>query len=340
MTVGKSWGEGGSDMATPEATGMPSFATPSARWFLRAVGAVVLAWAMWQAVVVLAVLPRHLGAPTVWLEVGAGLPFWVPCWVGGVALLRGRAGGFRPLYFPAALLLAVGLVPLVPPLLRLLGPPRYGRSLGGWPVCMAALPLLVLAQRLGTQTATPAPAADGRARRRWAVLLVVLAALFVGCSWGSRAAEREANDAVRRGIAAYEEGHDDEALAEWGRVIDRYPFTSAWGVAVFDSGLRHRRRGQPRQAIALFERLLDGPVDDRDPTGYLMEAYQNYRHRACLEISACHEALNDYPEALRFALLARDKHPYESWCGTCLLEAHEGLRERIRRLEQGKDRAR
>jgi len=59
-----------------------------------------------------------------------------------------------------------------------------------------------------------------------------------------------------------------------------------------------------------LESLLVSGVNDRDPSGNLMEAYQNYRHRACLEISSCHEEAGDREAALRYAVLARDRYPY------------------------------
>jgi tetratricopeptide (TPR) repeat protein len=139
---------------------------------------------------------------------------------------------------------------------------------------------------------------------------------------------------VQRGIAAYEEGRREEGLAEWGRVIDRYPHTSAWGVAVFNTGYDLRERHLYREAIARFESLLGSDLDDRDPSGYLMNPCQNYQHQACLEISSCHEALGDYPLALRFAVLAQDRYPFQTWCGTCRMEEYRALEDRINRLKQ------
>src|SRR4051812_44421268 len=93
-----------------------------------------------------------------------------------------------------------------------------------------------------------------------------------------------------------------------------------------------------RQRLALRSHYdtvkLGSGVNDCDPSGNLMEAYRNYRHRACLEISMCHEEEGDREAALRYAVLARDRYPYRSWCGTCLMDSKATLRERIERLER------
>jgi hypothetical protein len=106
------------------------------------------------------------------------------------------------------------------------------------------------------------------------------------------------------------------------------------GVAIYNTGIHERDQGRYGEAITRFESLLGSCLDDRDPSGYLMEAYQNYHHQACLQMSVCYEALGDYPSALRIAVLARDAYPYQSWCGTCMMEAGQALKERIDRLQQ------
>jgi hypothetical protein len=75
-------------------------------------------------------------------------------------------------------------------------------------------------------------------------------------------------------------------------------------------------------------------VNDLAPSGNLMSVYQNYRHRACWQLSACHEELGDFDAALQFALMARDRYPYQTWCGTCAAEARSALEERIERLKR------
>lgn len=74
-------------------------------------------------------------------------------------------------------------------------------------------------------------------------------------------------------------------------------------------------------------------VDDKEAGGDIMEAYRNYRHRACLEIAECYEAQKDYVTALTYAEVARDKHKYQSWCGTWAQGARRALDEYIEKLK-------
>jgi tetratricopeptide (TPR) repeat protein len=279
-------------------------------------------------------MPRYYQATSFWLEIGTNLVLWVPCVAGGLVLLRGRPSGFYPLYALAALLLLGWTVLLHPDLYRLLGRPPVWVAYRNWPVGVAALALVVSAH-LFTLRFVPAEPADRH--HPWLSelgLLLGIAALYTSCCYGRRGVEREAGEVVRRANAAYEEGRQEEALGEWAVVIDRYPFTSAWGLAIYNTGIHERDQGRYGEAITRFESLLGSGLDDRDPSGYLMEAYQNYHHQACLQMSVCYEALGDYPSALRFAVLARDAYPYQSWCGTCLMEAGQALHERIQRLER------
>jgi hypothetical protein len=315
---------------------------------MRTFGAGVLLATGWQAAVLLSALPRHVGAPTFWLTLGAHLVVWLPAVAGGILLLRGRPSGYHPVYAPATLLLVSGLVPFFPLPHWLLGPLRYGvpphrgtSGLAALALPVAVLTLLVLAHRFGVRSAPSPPQRPGGARRlRPGPLLVLGILVYVVCCYGRAWIGQAAAAAVNRGITAYEAGRRQEALAEWERVRDRYPGTPAWGVAVFNLGVGLREQHRYREAIAQFETLLGSSLDDRDPSGYLMEAYQNYHHRACVEVSACHEGLGDYPSALRFAVLARDAYPYQTWCGTCEEEAHKELADRIARLERDGDKAR
>jgi hypothetical protein len=48
----------------------------------------------------------------------------------------------------------------------------------------------------------------------------------------------------------------------------------------------------------------------------------------------CYEQLGDYEAALHYALLARDRYQFESFCGTCLADESHAVAVRIRRLER------
>jgi hypothetical protein len=139
---------------------------------------------------------------------------------------------------------------------------------------------------------------------------------------------------LRQAEDAHEKGLVEEALAAWSRVILRAPGTSAWGVAVINSGICLRGQGRHQEAVALLSQILGSGLNDRDPGGNLMRVYQNYRHTACLELSSCFEAMGDRVQAVRYAVLARDRHQFQSWCGTCQAQAWSELRARLARLGQ------
>jgi tetratricopeptide (TPR) repeat protein len=180
----------------------------------------------------------------------------------------------------------------------------------------------------------PKPKLPMRIRFLWLTLFLSFVLLYGGACYGLQQMETQASAIVLQGINAYEEGSHDDAAQIWSRAIDGYPYTSAWGAATFNVGQYMRERHRYHEAILRFKSLLGSSLDDRDPSGYLMEAYQNYHHAACLQISASYEDLGNYRTALRYGVLARDRYPYQSWCGTCLSEAAESLDKQIKRLEE------
>jgi tetratricopeptide (TPR) repeat protein len=104
-------------------------------------------------------------------------------------------------------------------------------------------------------------------------------------------------------------------------------------MAQYNVGIVLKEREEYDEAIAEFFKLLSSNVDDRDPGADIMEAYRNYRHKAALRISECYEGKHDFRRAIEYALLARDKHQYHTWCGTCAKSAEDALTKRIERLE-------
>ncbi len=132
----------------------------------------------------------------------------------------------------------------------------------------------------------------------------------------------------------FEENRDGEAFNQWQLVIHRYPYTSNWGAALYNCGWVHQKRRRLEEAIPFYEQLLNSDLDDRDPNPDLMSPYRNYHHSACLGLSECHEDLGNLEEALRYARLAQDTYPYQTWCLTCAWGARQELKERIERLEE------
>jgi hypothetical protein len=59
---------------------------------------------------------------------------------------------------------------------------------------------------------------------------------------------------------------------------------------------------------------------------------RNRSHRSALAISRCYETTGAYHPALRYAMLAKTKYPFHSWCGTCLQGERFAVNKRIARL--------
>ena len=60
-----------------------------------------------------------------------------------------------------------------------------------------------------------------------------------------------------------------------------------------------------------------------------METNRNYSNRSAMAISQCYEAMAQFSPALRYALLAKTKYHYYSWCGTCYDSANFVMNKRI-----------
>lgn len=109
----------------------------------------------------------------------------------------------------------------------------------------------------------------------------------------------------------------------------------AGGVALGDAGRYH-------EAVALLATLLTSPgvdyvdeslaTDDSLPE-LVRFGFGNFRHRAALVMSKCHERLGALDRALEYAFLARDEFPRRSFCGTCADGARAALDDRIRELQ-------
>jgi tetratricopeptide (TPR) repeat protein len=111
-----------------------------------------------------------------------------------------------------------------------------------------------------------------------------------------------------------------------------YPASKQYGIAQYKVGYILKEQGKHTEAIAEFEKLLRSTVSARDLGGDIMDAYKNFRHSAALQISECYEALGQPRKAYDYALLARDKYPYLTWCGTCAQSSAKEMQERINRL--------
>jgi tetratricopeptide (TPR) repeat protein len=173
-----------------------------------------------------------------------------------------------------------------------------------------------------------------------ALFLVVAVILICDLSWAAAVADiATCPEPTRRnevpaalladGNAAFEAGDLAKAEARWKQIRECAGATAGWPKAVFNLGLLEYRRKNFRQAITYFDEILQSRPDDKEPGGNIMETNRNYSHRSALGISQCYEAMGAYDSALRYALLAKTRYRYYSWCGTCSDSARFTLNKRI-----------
>jgi tetratricopeptide (TPR) repeat protein len=145
-----------------------------------------------------------------------------------------------------------------------------------------------------------------------------------------------ANALLDEGIRLANAGEYDDALARWASVIADFSKTHAWPKAVTNSGRLFRQLEQHEKAVVVLEKLLSADVNNKEPTGFLASPYRNYQHWACLDIAQSYESLGNVKQSLKYAILARDKFTYQTWCGTCAVAAEQRLESMIARLQTSK----
>ncbi len=141
--------------------------------------------------------------------------------------------------------------------------------------------------------------------------------------------EIAATVSVDRAQRAYYAKRYDDALRRYRDVCKRFPASSQFGTAQFNVAVILKEQKEYDQAITEYHKLIDSQVNDRDPGGNIMVVFRNYRHRAALGISNCYLEQRQYEKALEYAYLARDKHKYQSSCGTCFEGAGASLQYHI-----------
>ena len=146
-----------------------------------------------------------------------------------------------------------------------------------WPVNFALLAFVVATHLLSRVIPGGASPRSPRATAVRVSLVALAGVCYFPCLYCWAVVEQEVGTVVSRARSDYAAGKESEAIEAWDRVIATYPHTSAWGVAVFNSGLCERRRGHYREAIDRFGLILPAALDD------------NFRHDACVQLSGCYE---------------------------------------------------
>jgi hypothetical protein len=138
-----------------------------------------------------------------------------------------------------------------------------------------------------------------------------------------------------RAMKAYAKKDWQRSQALFQQVCTEFAKSSSYGNAQYGLGLVFQEQKKCDQAIVEFAKLFSSKVNDMaiDPAN--SEDYANYRFRAALRISECYESKNDPQRALEYALIARDKYKFVSFCKNCMRETHQNVQNRVERLQAG-----
>ncbi len=123
------------------------------------------------------------------------------------------------------------------------------------------------------------------------------------------------------GLDCYSIGDGEKADQYWREVAKHPNAKSSWSIAMFNLGILSKERKKYPEAIEYFTVVLNSEPNDKERGASIMETYRNYSHQSCLEISKCYEYMGKYNRPLSYALKAKKRYPYFSWCGTCKMSA-------------------
>ncbi|HEV2664560.1 MAG TPA: hypothetical protein VG324_06600, partial [Blastocatellia bacterium] len=96
-----------------------------------------------------------------------------------------------------------------------------------------------------------------------------------------------------------------------------------WGISAFNQGALLREAGYGQAAAKVLLGLIESDVNDQDPSGNLMETYQNYRNRAAGLIAETYRDRGNMPMLYYWRYKTAKLYPFQSWCGTDLLSYHQ-----------------
>ncbi len=118
------------------------------------------------------------------------------------------------------------------------------------------------------------------------------------------------------------------------KVATDYARTSVYGDALYGLGLVLQDEQRYEAAMAEYARIFTSNANEDLLDLESSEDYPNYKFKAALRISECCEEMKDLRKALEYALLARDKYKFVSYCKDCTLKTRQNVEKRVKQLEQ------
>ena len=137
-----------------------------------------------------------------------------------------------------------------------------------------------------------------------------------------------------RAQRAYHQKDMNAAEALFRRVCNDYAATSLYADALYGVGLVLQDEQKYDAALTEYTKIFSSNANENllDPES--SEDYPNYRFKAALRISECYEATKDLKKALEYALMARDRYKFVSYCKDCLRNTRQNVENRVKQLEQ------
>ena len=118
------------------------------------------------------------------------------------------------------------------------------------------------------------------------------------------------------------------------KVSTDYAKTSVYGDALYGLGLVLQDEQRYEAAMAEYARIFSSNANEDILDLESSEDYPNYRFKAALRISECCEEMKDFRKALEYALLARDRYKFVSYCKDCTIKTRQNIEKRVKQLEQ------
>jgi len=143
---------------------------------------------------------------------------------------------------------------------------------------------------------------------------------------------------VAKGTQAYYRKDLKEAEGFFQKVCSEYPESSAWGDGEYGLGLVLQEQQKYDEAMIQYAKIFPANVNENVLDVESGEDYPNYRFRAALRMSECYEAKKDMAKALEYALLARDRYKFVSYCKDCLRDTRQNVENRVKKLQEAAKR--
>lgn len=139
---------------------------------------------------------------------------------------------------------------------------------------------------------------------------------------------------VDRGQKAYFRKDMTTSEAAFRKVCAEYANTSLYADALFGLGVLLQDEQKYDAAIAEYTRIFSSNANEDLLDRESSEDYPNYKYKAAVHISECFEATKDFQKALEYALMARDRYIFISYCKDCQLKTRQIIAKRVKDLEE------